>query len=281
MLDVTDAPVSRAIPFLIQFVGHEEDTLSAYAIVFDQLVHLGPGDPAITRDLVERLRPDLPSQPRVADLGCGVGASALVLAQTLPEAHVLALDAHAPFIARLELATKSRGLGARVSAVVGDMTEPPPLRGVTGEFDLIWSESAVYSVGRVTAFARWQPLLTPGGWLVVSDVVWHCEAAARSETVAAFWAREYPDITTAEAVVDELTAAGFEPLRPVFADGQSWSNYYEPLRQRLHELKKLKVPPQALVDLIAEFETEIDVYDCTGDEVALAFFVARRKRASA
>ena len=86
----------------------ENEIMGAYSVVFDHLDHLGPGDSATTRNLVERLRSDLPSASRVADFGCGVGASALVLAQCLPEPRVLALDSHAPFIARLETAASER-----------------------------------------------------------------------------------------------------------------------------------------------------------------------------
>jgi serine/threonine-protein kinase HipA len=258
-------------------MAHEEnEIISAYAVVFDDLVHLGPGDSATTRNLAERLRPDLPSGSRVADFGCGVGASALVLAQSLPMARVLALDSHAPFIARLETVANARGLGERISAVVGDMTDPPSLDGVTGGFDLIWSESAIYSSGRKIAFTCWRPLLKPGGWLVFSDVVWQCEPSKRSVEASAFWEKEYPDIATADAVVDELTAAGFDPLDPVLCGRKPWSNYYEPLRDRLRVLKKRKNRPQALIDLIAELEREIDIYDCVGDDVALSFFLARR-----
>lgn len=254
----------------------EKEIISAYTVVFDHLAHLGPGDPATTRKLVERLRSDLPSVSRVADFGCGVGASALVLAQCLPEACVLALDSHAPFIARLETAARARGLGGRISAVVGDMANPPPLDGATGEFDLIWSESAIYSIGRADAFARWRPLLKPAGWLVFSDIVWQCEPAARSDKALAFWAKEYPDMKTAADVVDELNASGFNSLDPVLSDRKAWSNYYEPLRDRLRLLTKRREHPQALINLIAEFEREIDVYDCAGDNVALCYFRARR-----
>lgn len=75
----------------------ENEMLSAYTIVFDHLDHLGPGDSSTTRNLVKRLRSHLPSEARVGDFGCGVGASAIVLAQSLPKAHVLALDSHAAF----------------------------------------------------------------------------------------------------------------------------------------------------------------------------------------
>jgi len=254
----------------------ENEIMSAYTVVLDRLFHLGPGDSATTRNLVERLRSDLPPESRVADFGCGVGASALVLAQSLPRAHVLALDTHAPFIARLESTANARGLGERISAVAGDMADPPPLDDVMGEFDLIWSESAIYSIGRANAFAYWRPLLKPDGWLVFSDIVWQCEPIARSDEASAFWAKEYPDITTAADVVDELIAAGFNPLDPVLSGRETWSNYYGPLRDRLRLLMKRGDRPQALINIMAEFEREIGIYDCAGDDVALSFFLARR-----
>ena len=254
----------------------ENEIMSAYTVIFDHLSYLGPGDSETSRNFIERLRPDLPQAPRVADLGCGVGASALVLAQALPKSRLLALDLHAPFIERLEIAACDRGLEDRIYAAVGDMADPPPLDGVKGEFDLIWSESAIYSIGRANAFACWLPLLKPAGWLVFSDIVWQSKPAARSNEASAFWAREYPDITTAANVKQELTAAGFKPLDPVLLGRRAWSNYYEPLRDRLRQLAKQEDCSQALTTVVSDLEREIDVYDCAGNEVALAFFIARR-----
>ena len=254
----------------------ENEIMGAYTVVFDDLVHLGPGDSATTRNLAEQLCADLPSWSRIADFGCGVGASALVLAQSLPKARVLAVDSHAPFITRLETAANAGGLGERVSAVVGDMADPPSLDGVMGGFDLIWSETAIYNIGRTIAFTSWRPLLRPGGWLVFSDVVWQRAQTKSSNEASAFWEKEYPDITTADAVVDQLTVAGFDPRDPVSCGRKPWSNYYEPLRDRLRLLANRQNRPQALIDLMAEFEREINVYDCAGDEVELIFFLARR-----
>jgi SAM-dependent methyltransferase len=254
----------------------KNEIMSAYTVIFDGLDHLGPGDSTTTRNLIELISSDLPSEPRVADFGCGVGASALVLAQSLPKVHLLALDSHAPFISRLNSTANAHGLGERISAEVGDMMDPPPLQGVTGEFDLIWSESSIYNIGRTNAFNRWRLLLKPGGWLVFSDIVWHGEPAVRSEKASAFWANEYPDITTTDAILDELMTAGFKPLDPVLCGRECWSNYYEPLRERLHLLEKQGGHPKTLIDLMAELEGEIEVFDCTGNEVRLSFFLARR-----
>ncbi len=261
---------------MVAMAQDKSEVMAAYTVVFDGLVHLGPGDSETTKNLAERLRPDLPLEPRVADLGCGVGASTLALAQCLPKARVLAVDFHAPFIVRLETAAIVRGLSERIAAVVGDMADPPPLDGMVGGFDLIWSESAIYSIGRTNAFAQWRPLLRLGGWLVFSDIVWQREPAKRSAQASAFWAKEYPDIATADAVVAEVAAAGFHPLAPVLSGRKSWSNYYDPLRERLHLLAKRQNRSQALSDLMAELGREITIYDHAGDDVALSFFLAQR-----
>lgn len=258
-------------------MAHQEtEIMGAYTVVFDGLTHLGPGDSSTTRNFAERLRRELPPAARVADFGCGVGASTLVLAQSLPMAKVLALDFHAPFIACLERAANARGLGERISAVTGDMADPESLDVTSGGFDLIWSESAIYSMGRKTAFSCWRPLLRPGGWLVFSDVVWQREPTKRSVEASEFWGTEYPDITTPDAIVDELTAAGFNPLDPELCGRKPWSNYYEPLRERLHLLAKHDNRPRALIELMAQLEREIHVYDCAGDDVAVGFFLAQR-----
>ncbi len=254
----------------------EREMANAYTVVFGGLDYLGPGDSTTTGTIAERFRAEMPSSSRVADLGCGVGASALVLAQRLPMARVLAVDSHAPFIVRLETAANAAGVGSSISAVVGDMANPPSLDGVMGGFDLIWSESAIYSIGRINAFTHWRPLLKPNGWLIFSDLVWQCEPSKRSGKASAFWKKEYPDITTPDAIVGQLTAAGFCPLDPLSTGRQPWANYYEPLRDRLSLLANRQNRSQALIDLLGELEQEIDVYDCAENEVALSFFLARR-----
>ena len=82
----------------------ETEIMEAYTVVFDHLHHLGPGDSATTRHLVERLGSDLPRGSRVADFGCGVGVSALVLVSNLQHGsiqciHLLATTAETGWLA--------------------------------------------------------------------------------------------------------------------------------------------------------------------------------------
>ena len=252
------------------------EIMAAYSVIFDGLARLGPGDSGMTSEVLELIRASLPSAPRVADLGCGVGASALVLAESLPDARVLALDMHEPFISRLHDRAIELDLGERISAVAGDMTTPAALDGISGQFDLIWSESAIYSIGRDKALRLWRPLLRPGGWLVFSDLVWSRERTERSAEAVAFWTNEYPDLTDPGSIKTDLTSAGFRILDPIICPPKVWSNYYEPLRIRLNQLEQDGLCTPALTDLMAEMKNEIAVYDQAGDQVSVAFFLAQR-----
>lgn len=252
----------------------DDEIMDAYTVIFNGLEHLGPGDPGMTRKVVEKFPEGLPLDARVSDFGCGTGVSTLIIAECLPRARILALDMNEPFIAQLNAAAHSRGLDERICAMTGDMGNPPPLDGISGEFDLIWSESAIYSIGRSNAISSWHALLKPGGWLVFSEIVWNKDPDQGSDEVATFWKQEYPDITTAKAVLDELKSAGYVPLEPIYAGAKAWSNYYEPLRHRLSELAGHTGHSQSLVDVMTGIDREIGIYDRADDEVTVAFFMA-------
>ena len=74
--------------------------------LFETLPRQGPGSAACTREALQRL-PALPTAPRVLDLGCGTGASTLVLAATL-RTSVIAVDIHQPFLDQLRAAAQAR-----------------------------------------------------------------------------------------------------------------------------------------------------------------------------
>ena len=104
----------------------------------------------------------------VAEMGCGPGASVAVLLDLLPEAHVTGLDLHAPYLSAAARRADALGQGHRFTGVIGDMGAPP----LSGPFDLIWSEGAIYSVGVAEGLRVWRDLLKPGGIVAFSDAVW-------------------------------------------------------------------------------------------------------------
>ncbi|WP_428951011.1 GNAT family N-acetyltransferase [Streptomyces sp. cg35] len=184
----------------------------------------GPGSDATTRRLLS-LVGELPARPRVLDLGCGPGRSALLLAAETG-GEVTAVDLHEPFLDELRAAAHTRGLADRVHAVSADMGELPY---ADGSFDLIWAESSAYSIGFATALARWRRLLAPGGALVLTECEW--TTYTPSPAARAFWEEHYK-LRTTEGNLRACTTAGYSVLGVHRQPESDWDEYYEPLAER-------------------------------------------------
>lgn len=228
----------------------------------------GPGSTASTLRALELARPHLPPLPRVVDLGCGPGAQTRVLADALPDALVVAVDLHPPFLVQL-----AEALGtdcARVELAVGDMATWAPQEPV----DLVWCEGAAYVMGVPAFLERWRAQLRPGGCVALTEAVWLTDAP--SPASLAHWASEYPQMTDVAGLLEQVRAAGLELLGHFVLPRSDWlEEYYAPMQARLDALVTEHAgDPQALTEL-AVHQREIDVYREHGDELGYAFAVAR------
>ncbi len=194
--------------------------------LFRPLDRLGPGTDALTRAALARCR-GLPARPQIADLGCGAGASALVLAQATG-GDVLAVDLAAPFVERLRARAAALGLADRLRAEVADMAAPPV---AAGSLDLIWSEGAVYFLGVAGALRAWGPLLRPGGWLSFTELCW--TTADPPAACRAFWGQEYPQMAHPDAHLATAADLGWAALDPEVLPPAAWEAYLDPLEARL------------------------------------------------
>lgn len=124
--------------------------------VYEDLPKQGPGNRACAARALG-LCHELPESPAILDLGCGVGGQTLHLAE-LTSGSILAIDSHAPSIERPKGTVAGRELSQRIHALVADMANPAlPL----GNYDLIWSEGALYNIGIGNALRICHGLLRP------------------------------------------------------------------------------------------------------------------------
>lgn len=141
------------------------------ASTFDDQPDHGLRD-AKVRDAWQRLLlAHLPPAPAtVADLGCGTGTLAVLLAGSGYE--VTGLDSAPEMIRAAKAKAADSGISARF--VTGDAAAPALPEG---EFDVVMSRHVLWAMPDIhAALAAWIRLLRPGGTLMLIEGRWHTGA---------------------------------------------------------------------------------------------------------
>lgn len=228
----------------------------------------GPGDYESTRRAFSLLK-DLPPSPRILDVGCGPGRQTFDLCR-LTRGNIVAVDLHRPYIDALQSRSKAHGLTARITSLNGDMGNLP---FKLQTFDVIWSEGAVYNIGFKAGLEIWRPLLKNGGFVAVTELTWLRSDAP--DELKAFFNTEYPPMQDTYSNIEDLRAAGYQPIGHFTLPESAWWNYYRAIEKRVVRLKeKYQDDKDALGLLDAEIR-EINLYRQFSDYYGYAFFTGQ------
>lgn len=229
----------------------------------------GPGGSDETRRAVDLSGLRGARDLKIADLGCGTGASTLVLAEEL-DADIVAVDVVPAFLARL--GAEAERAGRRITTLATSMDELP---FEDGSLDGIWSEGAIYILGFEHGVRAWRRFLKPGGILAVSELTWL--TAERPAELEAHWMREYPEVGTASAKFAVLEANGYSPIGYFALPEHCWSdNYYRPLQSRFEAFLERHGRSEAAQSIVDAEQAEIDLYERFSSYVSYGYYVARR-----
>lgn len=115
---------------------------------------------------VAQYAPDAPHL--VVDIGAGTGTGSMALARRFPGASVVAVDASASMLERVQAAARAQGLDDRVRTVQADLDiRWPDLTGI----DIAWASSSVHEVADPDRLFRDVfAALNPGGVLAITEM---------------------------------------------------------------------------------------------------------------
>ena len=208
---------------------------------------------------------------KIADIGCGTGASTMILAEQL-NAEITAVDFLPEFLQELEKRAKARKVEHKIRTLESSMDALPFQEK---EFDMIWSEGAIYNMGFEAGISAWKSFLKPGGKLVVSEITWFGEN--RPEELDRHWKSEYPEIAVASAKFQALERNGFRPLGYFKLPDSCWlDNYYGPMEKRFDAfLEKHDRSEDALAIVEAE-RNEISLYRKYSEHFGYGVYIAQK-----
>ncbi|MDO8838720.1 MAG: methyltransferase domain-containing protein [Parvibaculum sp.] len=248
------------------------DDLDPFKVFLDVQLALprnGPGSAASTARALAML-PGLPEAPRILDIGCGQGASTFDLLQ-LTKGHVTAVDLYEPFLENMSArAERERWSEDRLTMKRGDMAALP---FHDGEFDLVWSEGAIYLLGFARGLKLWRRFVKPGGYMAVTECTWLTDEP--SAETKAFWGAAYPGMGTAAENCAAAERAGYEVVGTFTLPPEDWwREYYTPMRARIATMRATY--GAAAKEVLDEVEAEIGLFERNPGQYSYVFYVLRR-----
>jgi len=231
----------------------------------------GPGGDAETEKAVDLAMLDASASLRIADIGCGTGSSAMLLARLL-NARITAVDFLQDFLKALENRAEKMGLTEKIRTLNRSMDNLP---FGDEEYDVIWSEGAIYNVGFEKGVKAWRRFLKTGGMMVVSEITWL--TADRPSELQEYWQNEYPAIDTASSKIEIMENNGYSPVAYFVLPEQCWlDNYYRPMQDSFEAfLKRIGNSERAQTIVNAE-KKEIALYEKYKAHYSYGVYIARK-----
>lgn len=231
----------------------------------------GPGSDEATLLALALSRIDLTRRIKVADVGCGTGAQTVTLAKAI-DGDIVAVDLFGEFLDRLSENIAKESCRASVTTLAASMDDLP---FAEREFDMIWSEGAVYNMGFRRGIGYWRRFLKEGGILAVSELSWL--TPQRPAELDAFWTGEYPEIDTVAGKIKALEEEGYGVLGHFVLPDDCWlDNYYLPLAESHKAFLKEYGDMETARRIVETDRMELEFYNRYKEYYGYGFYVARK-----
>lgn len=237
---------------------------------FSSIERQGPGSSEVTIKALSFID-NLTENSRIADIGCGTGGQTMTLAQN-SQGNIIGVDLFQNFVDIFNTNATKLDLQGRVKAIVGSM-DNLPFRDE--EFDLIWSEGAIYNIGFERGLNDWNRFLKKGGYIAVSEASWFTQE--RPADIEKFWVDAYPEIDTIPNKVALMQKAGYVPVATFILPENCWvEHFYVPQTKAQELFLKKYAGNKTAEDLVANERHEAQLYAKYKEFYGYVFYIGRK-----
>lgn len=231
----------------------------------------GPGSEESTNLAITLANIDKEKVYRIADIGCGTGAQTMSLAKAL-KGDIIAVDLFEEFLEKLKEDSSNENTTAHIRTLSASMDKLPFEKE---EFDIIWSEGAVYNIGFKNGINYWKDFLKPGGILAVSELSWITNS--RPKDLEDFWNGEYSEMDTIAGKIRILEESGYKVLGHFILPDECWlDNYYYPLIESHKEFLRKYGEQETAHKIVDTDSKELDFYRKYKDYYSYGFYIAQK-----
>jgi ubiquinone/menaquinone biosynthesis C-methylase UbiE len=231
----------------------------------------GPGGDAETEKALILAMIDRATPLKIADIGCGTGTSTLLLARLL-NAQITAVDFLQDFLEVLEGRAESMRLSEKITPLCCSMDNLP---FGDEEYDVIWSEGAIYNIGFERGIKDWNRYLKAGGRLVVSEITWI--TASRPSELQKYWDDEYPEIDVASSKVSVLEKNSYSPIGFFVLPEHCWlENYYRPMQDSFKDFLNRNGNSEEARAIVEAENREIELYEKYKTHYSYGVYIDRK-----
>jgi ubiquinone/menaquinone biosynthesis C-methylase UbiE len=187
-------------------------------------------------------------------------------------AQITAVDFIQDFLEVLERKAGSKGLSEKITPLCCSMDKLP---FENEEFDVIWSEGAIYNIGFEKGVMDWNRYLKTGGHLIVSEITWI--TTSRPTELQTHWEYEYPEIGLASSKIGILEKHGYSPIGYFVLPVHCWlDNYYRPMQDSFKDFLNRNRNSEEARAIVQAENREIQLYEKYKAHYSYGVYVARK-----
>jgi len=230
----------------------------------------GPGSPEMTIKALSFLE-NLDNISRVADLACGTGGQTMVLAQSITGT-ITGVDICPDFIDVFNDNARKINLQERVNGIVGSMEN---LSFQKEEFDLIWSEGAIDSIGFEKGLTYWNGFLKKNGYVAVTCPSWFTDE--RPAEIEKFWVDAVNGLGTVGYNTSIMSKAGYSFVAAFALPEKCWTdNYFIPREAAEKALLEKYAGNETVAACIEDDKYEVELYSKYKQYYGYVFYIGKK-----